>query len=74
MIISVLLFHLSYDSVYFKFCMKISGFIQMKQTARIYCWWPSINRDIEEALKQFAICKKCFLRNVMKVGLKLEKL
>ncbi len=34
------------------------GTVKMKQLARSYCWWPSINKDIEEIARSCTICSQ----------------
>lgn len=34
------------------------GVIRMKQFARLYCWWPKVNDDIEKYCKACNVCSK----------------
>jgi transposase InsO family protein len=35
------------------------GIVKMKQIARNYCWWPTINRDIKHVTQSCHVCRKC---------------
>jgi transposase InsO family protein len=35
------------------------GIVKMKQIARSYCWWPTINRDIKHVTQSCNLCQKC---------------
>ena len=34
------------------------GTVKMKQLARSYCWWPTINKDIEEVTRSCTVCSQ----------------
>ena len=42
-----------------KLHVQHSGVVKTKQLARNYFWWPDMNQDIENYVKQCGTCQKC---------------
>lgn len=37
-------------------CIRFMGFVKMKCPARSYCWWPSMDKEIEDIGKRIQMC------------------